>query len=244
MKPILFFLITICIGFSACEKSDDETPGKTAAPPIAKIKTMTTYSEGKIQEEYSYEYDASGRLIKQSSSKGYYSTYEYTSDTIRIMTHEPELNKITPWTLILNEQGLVISSVNGNDTREYTPEGYLAKHIYSYDDYAFSYTYKTEEENTTRRTAREGLDLSKVTIRDIYTFLPNSVNTIGNENRGITFYGKQDKNLVSEQKAIIENPYNEYKAYYTYEFDDHNRVTARSILRSTSEHYTTFTYYD
>jgi len=53
-----------------------------------------------------------------------------------------------------------------------------------------------------------------------FTFLTDKVNTVGNVNKGISFLGKDSKNLPESKQYGTGGKY-----FYTYEYDSQNRVT-------------------
>lgn len=244
MKYLFLPLICFSFLFCACSKKDDPAPEKETVPPIPKIRTLTKYYKGAIQSEETFEYDSLGRLSKQTITGSAMYTYDYFPGLIILKTYWPDTGLAETDSLLLNDKGYVVTAEKGRETIEYTPDGFMARQTFNYGEGAFSLTYKTEDGNTTRRTERNGPQLANVTFRYIYSFSSNSVNTIGNENMGISFYGKQDKNLVNRWQAIVEYPYKTYDSYFTYEFDDQNRVTKQSFLNGGEAPYTSFTYYN
>ena len=73
-----------------------------------------------------------------------------------------------------------------------------------------------------------------------YTFqFSNEKNTIGMENKGIHFMGKQNKNLINHYRTSD----NQIVTFY-YQFDDKKRVSKQSWSEGESDYYTKFTYVD
>ncbi|HAH22970.1 MAG TPA: hypothetical protein DCL77_04275 [Prolixibacteraceae bacterium] len=134
----------------------------------------------------------------------------------------------------------------GTANHEYTTDGVLVKSVYynSTGEIGLSFDYKVLDGNTIACYLWENDKGNlKFTVRYDYQFL-NLTNTIGNENRGMAFYGKQDKNLLSVYKyenQIINDPGG---TTYTYEIDTQNRVVKRMEVGQSELFYDTYTYYE
>lgn len=230
MKTKLLFLalLSLMIVVSACKKSDDEENN------IPRIKTEVRSDKDGFNTVLRYEYDASGRLSKETIGSKY-STYSYLPGMI--IRNNYSLEALTGIdTLILNKQGLVVSDTLG--TYEYNSQGYLVKlTIPNKNDY----TYKTENGNTTQYVDNKDVDIYTFQTFDFNT----QNNTIGNENKGKAWLGKQDINLPSYNIiSRINSPYATYSTVrYDYEFDNLKRVTKQLINKDGIKTYISYTYY-
>jgi hypothetical protein len=248
IKVLFFAVFSIFIIFSSCKESEnDELSNSTP-----KLKKVTYYRGDSITSYSICEYDNSGRLIKLALSDGWYYKFTYASNRIIESRYLTGGNEVGTDTLLLNEKGLVISRASGTITYEYDMEGNFVK-INHKTYHPTSYTYRNENGNTVQITEMDGDSCES--IRSVMTnkFLPNTTNTIGTENMGITFNGKQDENLLSETKYIRYGPvytsesneiYILYTYEYEYEFDAQKRVTKRKTVGDIPNTYSTYTYYD
>lgn len=232
-------LLSVFILFNSCKKSDKEVDKITISIP--KIKTITYYKGDSITSHTSFEYDTSGKLSKSTYSNGQSFTFSYApSNIIRtyyyIISEKPSID-----TLILNNKGLVISEEGGITTYEYTPEGYQSKLTIDASPKT-SQTYTSLDGNIIKNTERNYNDVRYI---HTYTFLSDIINTIGNENMGITYFGKQDKNLKSKDNTIDLRDNKTFQLTYEYEFDTKNRVTKlKKIGWYSYNDSETYTYYE
>ena len=72
------------------------------------------------------------------------------------------------------------------------------------------------------------MDMGLIQMAYTYQFLNGSFNTIDNENTGITFFGKQSRNLIDT--AQINTGFATGTAAYTYEYDSNKRVTKKAVI--------------
>lgn len=216
----LIALPCILLAFMACDKSNDELTGaQTGLPKLSKI----AYYEGtSLIRITTIQYDAQGRLIKMDLTNWGEETYRYGQGII--IRQVSFLNSDDPAnidTLQLNTDGLVIFDPRDGSNYEYTPEGYRLRQYASYGNYS-----STVSNGNTTITTNKDWESQNIISTNEYTFLHDKLNTIGNENVGITFYGKQDKNLLSEDSfTYLYGGRHDQTIYsYSYEFDDKNRV--------------------
>jgi len=237
-KFLLLALVSLLVAFSSCDKSKDDP-----TPKVPKIKTITHGTSSNSDKEY-YEYDQSGRLksITYTGHTSGNSQYLYFKDKIVWQsTFFPELD-----TLYLNEEGMVVSEMFGSITHEYDAKGYCVKTsgYGSGGEVDLEYKYKVSDENTTVLDVWEIVNEKLVyRITNDYEFLPNSNNTIGNENMGVSFYGKQNKNLLSASTQIYVGFNYPDQENYHYEKDAQNRVVKRWRERD-PQFFDVYTYYE
>lgn len=226
-KAILLMMLGLMVSISGCNKEKEEEI--TITP---KIKTITFYKNGQQISQQSFEYDLSGRLIKRSFSGGDWLSYSYNQSAVIENHYISQIQKALPDTFLLNDKGLAISEDHGTSTMEYDADGYL---IRKNELTAERYTFLYEIKNGNRVKGSMIADNNYMTLRVMQTntFLPNSTNTTGNENMGIAFLGKQDKELVSTIEYSQGSPLN-----LEYEYDSGNRVSKCNFSDGTSKVYT------
>lgn len=222
-KRALLCMLIIAIAFSSCEKSKNNPPEDIR---IKNITTSFSFSDVIVEEKFIYDNQERIIEIKEISADWTGSTYfEYTDSVIymEVPTMLPRTDK-----LYLNENGLVIR-VNDGDmakTCTYDAAGFLEIEGYSSDDNNITeYYYEIDY---------PGDDMKDVFHYE-YTYYEEQ-NTIyyndeleyynGNDNIGISFWGKQNKNLL---KNITMLPEGEILKEFTYKFDSYNRVSEMKI---------------
>lgn len=233
LKFLPIALLFLMAAFISCDRSDD----KDVTPSIPKIKTITR-TTATSTTIHTYHYDGLGRISKLTGSDKVSVQYVYQKDRIiRIDSLQQQTD-----TLLLNDKGLVVSAPNYWITREYNPDGYLVKLIFSNPQGQFEITseYKVTDGNI---STYEVWAFQKLSDSYDYLYLPNSTNTIGNENKGTNFYGKQDKNLVSSFTAMTHSTGDWLVVNYRYELDAQNRVVKRYTISPTGDVYEAYTYY-
>jgi len=236
-KFILFAVLCFVAAFSACK--DDETDQSATNTPL--IKTMVT--KGNYSDSVNYEYDATGKVMKAYFDDISYTKYTYTSGKINIDTHYPDPAYNRSSSVRVNSKGLATSQQYGDIlyTFKYDSIGY---HVVTNFNYDTVYYAKIVDGNTILKKEIH-LSSNKINVTWEYEFLPNK-NTIGDQNIGIIYRGKQDNNLPSKETEVIReyNSVREIIKEYTYEFDSQNRVTKRSTIRNGNLYITEYyTYY-
>lgn len=223
-KLLLFALIGLLVSFASCNKSEEP------APSIPQIKTIYTFQNNKLINRQTLERDLLGRLVKITLKSGAYTSYTYSGNNILKMEFDAQSSLTNCDTLILNSQGLVVTAEHGSKIYTYNVDNRLSSEI-TPDLRLF---YSIEDGNTVSEDYL--YPNNNATVR-MNWFLANSVNTIGNENMGIFFYGKQDKQLL-ERKVFI----NQKSWIYQYTYDDKKRVYRCSRTDGTTEVYSTYLY--
>ena len=245
-KAIFCVVLSLFIAFSSCKDSDNEE--EQLILPAQKIKTITYYSGKSIIHHESYEYDSSGRLSKLTYANslqltGAYDIYSYASDKIIVERYDDQETQFDTDTIRLNANGLVIYRRNSPYSNEYDGKGYLIKSkTVNGASVPTLITYQISNGNTIKMIKEEET-VNKIVSTKNYTFLPNSVNTIGYENKGMPFYGNQDKNLIDEVHTTGSN-WPEENYTYAYEYDIQIRVTKRETIGAIFSATETYTYYD
>lgn len=238
-KSLFIALLGLLGAFSACKDTNDDV--KYSVP---RIKKMAWYENNQLYSERTYQYDGTGRLVKESITDDYDILYTYLPGKVIIKVVQPGTEDMHADTVILNDKGLQISTSNSSAI-EYDALGYLVKKILLVNKIPHLHTFRIENGNTVQWTLKKGGPPETIVNEQTYEFLPNTVNTIGNDNTGIPFYGKQNKNLLSKTTFISHSSTgtDEFTVSYDYELDTQNRVVKQTMDDGPGR-YMLFTYYD
>ncbi len=188
---------------------------------IAKIKTVTyTTTEYVGYEVDTYQYDTQGRVTRVDFTDGVendFETFEYPNSTTVIEKWGSDA-----YTYTLNATGQAIQYVeSGSSTNTY---------YYTYDSDGFM-------SNGNFRVVVNGNIVSDGGTT--YEYDLTKINTIGDKNMGLGFYGNDDKNLITKETNGA------YIVTYTYEFDAKGRVSKQTADYSgLNTDYLVFTYTD
>lgn len=238
MRPKSLLIALVClVAFSACHKSEDNEitppiPGNNETPPIPKIKEITSYADDIEYNKKTFEYDRQGRLVYTINTAGTTETYTYTPGKAVKKIYFPHDKSTKLYTYVLNDKGLAVYEEETKERFEYDEHGYRIKAISSFT------RISTIEEGNTVQTADwstlEGApELFSVTDNQ---YLHDQPNTIGDENMGITFLGRQNKNPL---RWVMRTDYRNGKVStewgsitFWYEYDDHMRIVKSSNSHS------------
>lgn len=212
-------LLFVLIAFAAC----DQTVEPEITAPVPRIKEMTSYRNDILISKKTYEYDLHGRQVG-AATKNTAEKYVYEPGKVLMEIFWAETNKKVNYTLVLNSRGLMEHQEGSSESFEYDAQGYLIQTV-------SGATFKSTIEggNLVRVetwSSQNGTPvLSSVVTR---TFFKDKPNTIGMENTGLSFFGKQDRNPV--QRETYYNPKLELETYitYEYEYDAQNRIIKSS----------------
>jgi hypothetical protein len=192
--------------------------------PKIRTKQIIDYS-GKTTSQITYRYDYLGRCIELTEAIGdaYTNTYEYPdANTVVIKTaYERDPETTYEGKFILNYKGLAIRFESTDTTARYF-----------YNSYGFNVTsYVSDPENT--RDDDPELD-NYLTVKDgnmvwdneedYYYYFEDRKNTLGNENTGVSFFGKDNANLIKAEE-ISDDLLDVINYDYTYDFDSKGRAT-------------------
>ncbi|HLP52600.1 MAG TPA: hypothetical protein VK154_17045 [Chitinophagales bacterium] len=208
-------------GISSCEKEDntDNTPA------TAKLKTYsyTDPRDSRYDVTESYTYDANGRISTITHADYYYNgttTYTFGSNTVSSASTYAGTRVYA-----LNAEGYATTETIPGDTT-YTYLYDAAWHLLQDGEGTYEWT---GDNLTTDRKIYQNYE---------YT---DKTNTIGNSNKGITFLGRDSKNLPSKRMAFIPA-----ECLFSYDFDAQNRVTRKigiSDFNMDTLEISTYTYY-
>jgi hypothetical protein len=253
IQAILLYTATI-----SCKKDKNEEP----TIPVPQLLTITNYYNGAVSGVRTIHYDANGRYVKSTLNNGSYDTIEYSNPLVLWKSYDAKGILTGIETYNINSDGLAIFNSsdkkrdkapieplqkNMNFTKEindaafeYDANGYLVKQT--------DYNYFTSLDTTITifhivngNISGKSVSSSSSYIEEMtfsFTYLPDRPNTIGYQNTGIFFLGKQSKNLLEYIifKTALSNP---DTIKYKYGFDSKNRVimqiqSMNSIIMATS----------
>jgi len=206
-------------------------------PPLSPSKRISSISPN-TDPTYYLEYNDDGKLAKFIVAGRGYHAYAYSGNIIINLNYFD--GESTYDSLFLNSKGYVYKEKESSGREiiyEYDNSGYCIKetHNYSgiYEPTIFEYTWVNGNVSTETGSGNN-FDYS-------YEYYLDKSNTIGNEYRGIFFYGKSNKNL---EKKRVDNGYG--VTAWTYEFDQDNYVTKSTYHQEWSGHeetrWETYTY--
>jgi YD repeat-containing protein len=216
MKFFVLFLFVLLI--ASCKKDIDNTQF-TGTP---KVKTQTNGTT-----VITFTYDSEGRRSSAISSSRI-SNYIY-SDTI--VTVIDSTFGFSPDTTVynFNADGLVVSDSHGRS--------------YAYDDnqHCILQTDIRDSSRLTRFWSNDNMvAISFSNAMQTYTYLLNTYNTIGTDNTGISYYGKDSKNLIDTYTFSMNNNSTTYK--YSYAYDSQKRIKQMTQSEVGSNWTSTYTY--
>ena len=235
-KSLLLALLCLLAFFSACDKSKDHEitppiPGNNETP-LPRIKEMTYYANDTEYDKKTFEYDRQGRLVYTVNTAGYSSTYTYEPGKAVKELYYPVDQSTIRYTYVLNDKGLAVYEEESKVRYEYDEQGYRIKAISPVTQ--ISTIEDGNNVNTADWVTREGvLELISVTEKQYLHDMPN---TIGDENMGITFLGRQNKNPL---RWVMRTDYRDGQVTqewgaitYRFEYDVHNRIIKSSSYQS------------
>ena len=258
----LVFSILLIIFFSvSCKKKSDDII--SIGPSNSLIKTIIQKNtSGVVFLRRDYQYDSQKRIISQKLSDPEDSaifTYKYEylpsivilkeflNDTILKNKSVYSLNNLGLATEVAHVVYLTkVDSITGpNSIYQYNLEGYLTetKDFFRDSSLAQSYTSQIINGNIASLVLSRP-SVGPDVITETYAYVPNSINSVGNSNLGMSFLGKSNSNLI-ESSVITSAVVN--TATFTYTFDTFNRVLTTMItggtMVTTSPSELSYTYY-
>ncbi len=210
----LKLLLPLALLFSGCTKHD--TTPDTPCYPLSlspwRIAEESVFEgpDTTLVQKLVFRYDSAGRLtlilVDEGGRLDTTETYSYYADSV-VMNFA---------TFLLNKQGLA-TFIPGLMTWEYNSDGYCTRETYSNTDSSFFLTNEFTWSCFNRSQERDRTNNGVPVITNFRYY--NKVNTIGNENHGKSFLGRQNNALL--QYGIREG---DTKFTKTYIFDSLNRV--------------------
>lgn len=246
-QPLFILLLSCCL--LGCRKEQPPTipPVNNPQPPYPLVtkKTVTAYGNVSIT---SFSYDTATWLLK--SRQDQYGTYVYDYVNANYISYGNT-------GLSLNTEGLVAS-----DNGFYHPFQYwynadsTLREQYMYMSSRKTYTYYPDG-NVASETATLPDHASSLQGPDVttYFYLNQIVNTLGNRNYGMPYFGKSSPNLPDSAFyfMVYSGDTIFFTLSYTYQFDSLARVISETGIRhqldslqqpmDTTISYSTYEYY-
>lgn len=218
----VFFLLVFLL---ACSKSQHEIdfPCLTYSEPVYRIKEIVE-TKGTELLKSTYYYDSLNRLQRRCDSGAYYQTviWKYTLDKVLLLRQDSTII----YFLNIDSNEYAITPSTGHYLWEYNSEGYLVKQTESWTELGtqirnYEYGCWNNVKISSGGYDTQGNPIGGgITTNEFYN---DKINTIGNENIGIKYWGKQNncltKCITSTYKERIDT-----LALHSYEFDSLNRV--------------------
>lgn len=252
MKLNKTMLVALLAGMAlcGCQKDDDAVGEKNEGINIKKkvplIAIKKTNDNGCIYVFY-FKYDMQWRQISMfgsSENNESYEKIEISYDGSKIIEYKVDeieqvgLSRETEG--VLNSNGLVTTGIirslktgeQGTINCKYDENGFLVykKESSNSGNTWEVHAYTIQDGNI----VKEEISYSSGYIsKRTYSYYMDKLNTIGPENMGVTFYGKQSKNLIKSERRDGET------MSYIYEFDSKNRVVRQQCSEGW---YHSFTY--
>jgi hypothetical protein len=236
MKKLILSATVLAMVFVGCKKEDTNKTNTTSNSVASTPKILKEYEYNILNDSIildssiiTYSYDNKGRLATKKEDN-YTESYTYVSANLINVSRLYYKNDVSidswEYSIILDSKGLAIKHyVSEKDTLflYFTPEGFLKGN-----------------KNGNVLEVLDGNVLKEGTTT--YEYYLDKINTIGNDNRGMSFMGKDSKNLVKTVKytGTTVNTVNEMKRStsdysYTYEFDSKNRVVKSTKASSNNQ---------
>jgi hypothetical protein len=247
MRKILLFVSCILL-FAFCKRNEISPVAVPCSPLIPsdhRIVRENNYA-GKdtvFTQGAEYMYDTLGRLKREITSTSWGGPFDTT-------TFSYSVNRVLAWNgnqsydytgYDLNEQGFAVSFFNYHLVlwiQSYNSDGYVTQHrtVSPYANTTTDCYYSCFNLTVEIIQSKETSGVRYDTIW--YEYYPGKSNTIGNENHGLAFLGKQDNLLLKSVRGTNRSPYS-----YTYVFDSLGRVQWKMWKNSQgTDFFTKYTY--
>jgi hypothetical protein len=223
---MLICILSLAGIFHSCNKSNEiSNPCLPYTKPDLRIKEIATIEDNKtyISE---YLYDGLIRLAHRTDSgESYFNVFiwKYEADKVYVLNQDSTVIQF----FNLDPNGYAINTSLGHYTWEYDSSGYLLKQTESWPQSGTmisNYFYNCWNNVTVSDSGSnlQGSPIGGITTSNEY--YSDLLNTTGNENMGIAYYGKQNNcllkiSLTNDQTTI------DTLGVYSYEFDSQKRVT-------------------
>jgi hypothetical protein len=237
---------------AACKKDKNDTDGDPVAS-FPKIDSVIDYQYNYIGDIAIYKYDSKGRVVRILYKDGSSDSLIYSDTQVLWKYYWPGGSLDAIDTYMLNSKGLATMVIfdsgkkerssavnlpkrmnfNSNTSslsqllREYDANGYMVKETYyiftsSADTATYWYTIKNGNINGINGISTN--QSNPYSITETFSYYTDKQNTIGDQNSGIAFLGKQNNNLVKTLLYNLNNYSPPDTLQYWYKFDSKNRV--------------------
>lgn len=242
MKKLIFLLLLSFAIIWSCKKNESNN-STSSNPSVYLMKGMSFYdSIGNFIMSQSMEYNSQSQIVLM---KSYYpkqydtilTWYEYNSS--RVIERHYDTNNVLKYKYIYELNGLGLassrtyvnylssgdSSVTLDATYIYNSDGFMIESKFHPIDtlHWFKINYQISEGNIFSQLYSDNYGSGSL---NVFTFFPNTINTIGNFNAGITWLGKSNQELIktSANKALTPD-----SMFYNYTVDSQSRVIIKKF---------------
>lgn len=231
LKPgFQYFLISICL-FSCKGGQEVVAPCMPYSKPDYRIREIITLQNGQTSKS-EYFYDNLNRIQRRNDSGDYYFSviWKYTNEIVYLLRQDSTVQSY----FNIDSNGYAITPSMGHYLWEYDSVGYLLSQTESWPTLGTkhdSYTYTCWNND---KITSDGVDVygnkigGGITTNEFYA---DKLNTVGNENIGISYFGKQNNCLIKTSYVTFQGNIDTL-AYYTYEFDSTGRVATEIKTKS------------
>ena len=195
---------------------------------------------------YGLTYDSLGRILTSHNFGDAYWEYRYTGNLVikELINHGKVDSPID--TFKLDDRGLAVQE-------NYNDNGWPNVNEFSYDKDGFLIQTRFLLDGNCIGTAKwiisDGNQIKSSYIDDnntirstvYYSYYMDKLNTLGNENDGIAYRGRDSKNLIKERVEIY-NGGDTSVLLYQYQFDDKERVVQKVVHQKNGELKDSLTY--
>ena len=235
MRKIILTTAILAMVFVGCKKDDVSPTNSTSTSVSSTPKILKEYEYNILNDSIildssiiTYSYDDKGRLATKKEDN-YTESYTYLSANLIKVSILYFKNDVSidseEYSIMLDSKGLAVKHyIFEKDTLflYFSPEGF----------------FKNKSGNLIE--VLDGNVLKEGTTT--YEYYLDKINTIGNDNRGMPFMGKDSKNLVKTVKytgttvnTVSKRKRSTSDYSYTYEFDSKNRVIKSTKASSTNQ---------
>lgn len=245
MKNKYFIIISTLLFFFSCKKNGNDAPSALTN----KIKKVIFISPNNNFEN-EYFYDNNGRVNKFIASNG--SISEYTYEPGKVLTKTTNANGVFYSISELNSRGLgvTMNSADGSSFISYSINsiGYLEKEVsitFTNGQPSFTQTIAYFYNVSTGLVDSVVFNVNNNKSTSIYTAYSSYPDNLL-KNTGNFHIAPSSKFLPLEVKSRSSNdPPNFFRiAKYSYEFDNKNRLSKRTIVSQNTTSTTQYDYYD
>jgi len=253
-KLFMFIItaLFLCVLAAACKKDKNDTDG-TPIETYAKLDSVIDYSTGYISDITIYKYDSKGRVERILYKDGSFDSLISSSVQVLWKPYWPNGSLDYVDVFVLDSRGLAITvnpyskalnksavihmrerldfkhkkSGPAESLREYDANKYLTKETecnYYYEGDTLKYLYTITNGNVSNMYMTLTDQYNPYVITETFFYYTDKKNTIGDQNRGITFLGKQNNNLLKTLIYDEGSYYTPDTIQYNYKFDAKNRV--------------------
>jgi len=232
-KSVLICILFLAVIFHSCNKSNDlSNPCLPYSKPDPRIKEIVTTENNKTYKS-EYLYDGLMRLEHRTDSgESFFNViiWKYESGKVYMLNQDSTVIQF----FNLDPKGYAINTSLGHYIWEYDSSGYLLKQTESWPQTGTrisNYFYNCWNNVTVSDSGSNIQGSPTGGITETNEYYTDQLNTIGNENMGVGYFGKQN-NCLLKIAIIHDQKSSDTSGVYSYEFDSLKRVTQEITKKS------------